>query len=78
MSITSGGTRKAGPCNGNGSTTSFPFSFKVFQASDLLVVQTDATPTDNALVLGTHYSVTLNANQDSNPGANCRRSPPAP
>lgn len=79
MSITSGGTRKAGPYTGNGSITSFPFSFKVFQASDLLVVQTDSTPTDYALALNTHYTVTLNANQDSNPGGtvNMLVAPPA-
>ncbi len=68
MSITSSGTRKAGPYSGNGTTTAFPFAFKVFQASDLLVVQTDTTPTDTTLTLTTHYTVTLNANQDSNPG----------
>jgi hypothetical protein len=67
MSISST-LRKAGPYNGNGSTTSFPFTFKVFQASDLLVVQTDATPTDTTLALNTNYTVSLNANQDSNPG----------
>ncbi|HEY5994131.1 MAG TPA: hypothetical protein VIU46_05960, partial [Gallionellaceae bacterium] len=69
MSITSSGTRKA-PYTGNGVTTAFPFTFKVFQASDVLVVQTDnsATPTDTTLTLTTHYTVTLNANQDSNPG----------
>ncbi len=68
MSITSGGTRKAGPYNGNGVTTSFPLTFKVFQASDVLVVQTDTTPTDYTLTLNTDYTVTLNPNQDSNPG----------
>lgn len=70
MSISSSATRKAGPAGSgtNGSTTAFPFSFKVFQASDLLVVQTDTTPADNTLVLNTHYTVQLNANQDSNPG----------
>lgn len=68
MSIATGGTRKAGPYIGNGVTTSFPFSFKVFQASDLLVVQTDTTPTDYTLTFNTNYTVTLNANQDSNPG----------
>jgi hypothetical protein len=79
MSITTSGTRKAGPYSGNGSTTNFPFSFKVFQASDLLVVQTDTTPADNTLTLTTHYTVTLNANQDSNPGGSVNMvvAPPA-
>jgi len=35
--------------NGNGSTTTFPFGFKVQQAADLAVVYTDATGTDFAL-----------------------------
>lgn len=68
MSISTGGTRKAGPFSGNGSTTAFPFAFKVFQASDVLVVQTDTTPADTTLVLDTNYTVSLNANQDANPG----------
>lgn len=71
MSITSSGTRKAGPYNCNGSTTDFPFAFKVFQASDVLVVQTDTTPADN-VVASNNYTVVLNANQDSNPGGTVR------
>jgi hypothetical protein len=35
--------------NGNGSTTTFPFGFKVQQAADLAVVYTDATGTDFTL-----------------------------
>lgn len=68
MSISSSGARKSGPFTGDGNTAVFPFTFKVFQASDLLVVQTDTTPTDHTLVLNTDYTVTLNANQDANPG----------
>src|SRR5690348_9322078 len=34
---------------GNGSTTVFPFAFKVQQAADLVVVYTDATGTDFTL-----------------------------
>lgn len=67
MSISSSATRKTA-ATGNGATTAFPFSFKVFQASDLLVVQTDLNATDTTLALTTNYSVALNANQDSNPG----------
>lgn len=67
MSVSSA-VRKAGPFTGNGVTTAFPFLFKVFQASDLLVVQTDTTPLDTTLVLNTHYTVARNANQDANPG----------
>ena len=79
MSISSSGTRKSGPYSGNGSTTAFPFTFKVFQASDVRVVQTDTTPTDYTLALNTDYTVALNANQDVNPGGtvNMAAAPPA-
>jgi hypothetical protein len=61
-------TRKAGPYTGNGVTTTFPFSFKVFTTSDVLVVRTNLTPTESTLTLGTDYTVALNSNQNSNPG----------
>lgn len=67
MSI-SNTNRKAGPYSGSGSTTQFPFSFKVFSASDARVVLTDAVGAESDLVLGTNYSVALNADQDANPG----------
>ena len=67
MTISSS-TRKAGPYTGNGVTTSFSFSFKVFAASELLVVRTALDGTESNLVLGTDYTVSLNANQNSNPG----------
>lgn len=66
--IASGATRKAGPYTGDGVTVSFPFTFKVFAAADLLVVQTDLTPIDTTQVLTSNYTVSLNANQDSTPG----------
>jgi hypothetical protein len=59
--------RRAGPFNGNGVTTSFPFTFKVFATSDLAVTKT-ADGIDTALVLASDYSVTLNVDQDSSPG----------
>lgn len=61
-------SRKAGPFTGNGSTAAFPFAFKVFQASDVYVVRADTAGAETVLTMGTHYSVTLNANQNSNPG----------
>lgn len=62
-------TRKAGPFTGNGVTTVFPFSFKVFAAADLTV--TSATGgVETTLVLNSNYSVTLNSNQDTSPGGN--------
>lgn len=67
MSISST-TRKAGPYLGNGSTTVFSFTFKVFQASDLKVILTDTAGVDSTLILGANYTVSLNANQDTTPG----------
>lgn len=62
-------TRVAGPFTGNGTTATFPFTFKVFQDTDLYVVTLNvATGVTATLVLTTDYSVTLNANQDSSPG----------
>ena len=61
--------RKAGPYTGNGVTTLFPFSFKVFSAADVQVVYTDSlTGTATTLVLNSDYSVLLNPDQDANPG----------
>lgn len=61
-------TRKAGPFDGNGVTTSFPFTFKVFAKSDLRVVHTTPGGVESDLVLDSDYSVALNADQDANPG----------
>lgn len=61
--------RKAGPYIGAGTTTSFTFAFKVFAATDLLVVQTDTElGTESTLVLNTDYTVSLNPDQNANPG----------
>jgi hypothetical protein len=67
MSISST-NRKAGPYSCNGSTTQFPFVFKVFSASDVRVIRTNLAGVESDLVLGTDYTVTLNADQDANPG----------
>lgn len=62
-------TRTAGPFTGNGATYIFPFAFKVFQAVDLYVAScVIATGVQSTLALNTDYTVSLNANQDSNPG----------
>jgi lysophospholipase L1-like esterase len=60
--------RKAGPLNGNGSTTAFPFTFKVFAASDVKVVIANSANVETVLVLNTNYTVSLNANQETSPG----------
>ena len=61
-------TRKAGPYIGNGVTTSLPFSFKVFAASEMVVTKTTPAGVESTLTLTTHYTVSLNADQDANPG----------
>ncbi|MEN9707756.1 MAG: hypothetical protein RIQ68_164, partial [Pseudomonadota bacterium] len=62
-------TRKAGPFIGNGSTSVFPFTFKVFAAADVQAVRLNvSTQVETVLVLGTDYTVSLNADQDSSPG----------
>lgn len=60
--------RKAGPFFGNGATTNFPFTFKVFKKQDVKVTLTTDAGTDIELVLDSDYLVTLNADQDASPG----------
>ena len=60
--------RTAGPYTGTGSVNTYPFAFKVFQASNLLAQQTDTSGNITTLVLTTNYSVTLNADQNASPG----------
>ncbi|WP_246842257.1 head-binding protein [Leclercia sp. W6] len=43
---------------GNGVTTSFPYTFRVFKASDLVVVTSDTNGTLRTLMLNTDYTVT--------------------
>lgn len=61
-------TRKAGPFSGNGSTTSFPFSFKIYTKNDIAVYLTNSLGAISTLVLDSDYSVSVNANQDTTPG----------
>ena len=62
-------SRTAGPFIGNGITKRFPFQFKVFSRDDILVAQTvTATGAETIKVLDSDYAVSLNSNQDSNPG----------
>ena len=67
MTISSA-TRKAGPYLGDGVTTSFPFSFKVFKKEDVAVTFTSTSGADAELLLDSDYSVDLNIDQDNNPG----------
>lgn len=61
-------TRRAGPFIGNDTTTVFPFDFKVFFKTDLLVIRVDSGGNLTTLVFGTDYTVTLNGTQDVTPG----------
>lgn len=54
--------------NGNDATTSFPFTLKCFDEADITLTLIDTLGNDTALALDTHYSVTLNADQDTTPG----------
>lgn len=60
-------TRVAGPFTGNGVSTSFPFTYKVFTTADIRVV-TLTDDLETGRVLGVDYSVTLNGDQDASPG----------
>ena len=68
MTIQNTTIRKAGPSQGNGVTTVFPFTFKVFTATDILVTYLDALGVESVLVLSTNYTVSLNADQNTSPG----------
>ena len=66
MSISSE-VRRAGPYSGNGSTTAFAFAFKVFTTAQVVVTRT-VSGVETTLTLTTDYTVSLNANQNTNPG----------
>lgn len=61
-------TRRAGPFHGNDTATEFPFTFKLFATSDLQLTHVDADGEETVLVLDSHYSIELNADQDNDPG----------
>ena len=62
-------TRIAGPFIGNGTASVFPFTFKVFSGDDLRVVLLPiATNVETTLVWKTDFSLSLNGNQNTNPG----------
>lgn len=63
--------RIAGPFTGNGVNATFPFTYKVFDAVDVQVVRlTISTGVETTLTIVTDYNITLNGDQDSNPGGN--------
>jgi len=63
--------RIAGPFTGNGVTTTFSFTYKVFSTLDVQVIRlTISTGIETTLTIVTDYTITLNGDQDSNPGGN--------
>lgn len=62
--------RTAGPYAGVGTVSVYPFVFKVFLTTDVLVQITSAAGVLSTGTLGTDYSVSLNTNQDTAPGGN--------
>jgi hypothetical protein len=61
--------RLAGPYAGDGATTVFPFTFKVFSVLDLEVATLEtASGAIDELVYASDFSATLNADQNTNPG----------
>jgi hypothetical protein len=67
MSINNTSERRAGPYPTNGVTTAFQFEFKVFAEEDLAVVSSE-DGVDTELTLTTDYTVTLNGDQEDDPG----------
>lgn len=64
-------TRRAGPYVGTGLVSAYTFAFKVFRSEDVKVVRSassDANAQDEALTLGTDYTVKLNADQNEKAG----------
>lgn len=60
--------RRTTPYFGNNVTTIFPFSFKIFTATDVQVVVTDALGNEEVYVIGTQYSVQVSTDQENLPG----------
>lgn len=64
-------TRKTIALVGNGNTHTYPFAFKVFTDADVLVKKLEvSTSIETTLTLGANndYIVTLNSDQNGNPG----------
>lgn len=61
-------SRQAGPFATTGALASFTFGFKIFQASDLLVLYTPAGGSESHLTLYLHYIVQMAPDQDATPG----------
>lgn len=60
--------RTAGPYVGDGLTTDYPFAFVILEDQHMRAIVADANGVETVLLDGIDYTVTLNANQDLNPG----------
>lgn len=68
-------TRSAGPFLGNGVTTAFPFEFKTSATSELIVIRRNSGGVEFTEALGVNYTVTLNSDQENDPGGTVTRTP---
>lgn len=66
--ITSTQPRVVGPFIGNGTIVSLPFSFKIFDKTEVSIAKIDALGNQTVLVLDSDYSVSLNSDQTGSPG----------
>lgn len=68
-------TRRSSVYTGNGVTLVFPFSFKVFAATDIQVLVTSTAGVLSTATYLTDYSVTLNPDQSTAPGGSINYQP---
>lgn len=61
-------TRRTGPFTGTGALVSYPFTFKVFAATDVGVTVADTSGVETTLVKDSTFLVTINPDQDTSPG----------
>nr|DAJ67488.1 MAG TPA: tailspike protein [Caudoviricetes sp.] len=70
---------KTGFFIGNGGERTYPFSFKIFTLADVAVYTSNKAGTDEVkLAFGEEYTVSKNANQDTNPGGSITLVNPLP
>lgn len=70
---------KTGFFIGNGGERTYPFSFKIFTPTDVAVYTSNKAGTDEVkLAFGEEYTVSKNANQDTNPGGSITLVNPLP
>lgn len=70
---------KTGFFIGDGGERTYPFSFKIFNPADIAVYTSNKAGTDEVkLAFGEEYTVSRNANQDTNPGGSITLVNPLP